>query len=259
MKTRSRRTRGLTLILGAMPSEIVAIESALAGARKGELEGYPHLRGRLGRRSVVVAVTGVGITNAAMTAALFLHHFRPDELVFTGSGARLNPALRTGDVIISARTAHHNAGNLTAKGMVYRKVRGPVKGEMTHYEFRADPGLLRLARVAARSFPSKTITANGESYEAIVRVGRVCSGDMFGITKEKIADIRKKLGSDLIEMEGSAVAQVAQRLGFPHLVIRSGSNRAQPDPGEDYRALGQIAAHQAARFTVHFVRGLAAR
>jgi adenosylhomocysteine nucleosidase len=254
-----RRKSGLTLILGAMPSEIVAVEAALAEKKTGEHEGYPYLRGRLGRRRVVVAVTGVGITNAAMTAALFLQRFRPDELVFTGSGARLNPEIRTGDVILSAKTAHHNAGNWTERGMVYRKVRGPLKGEMTHYEYRADPRLLGIARKAARSFPRKTVTVRGESYEAVVRVGRVCSGDVFGITRDKIADIRSKLGSDLIEMEGSAVAQVADRLGVPHLVIRSGSNRAQPDPGEDYRALGQIAAHQAARFTIHFVEQLAPR
>lgn len=259
MSIRVRRHRGLTLILGAMPSEIVAVDSAIAGGSKGELEGYPYVRGRLGRRAVVTAVTGVGITNAAMTTALFLHHFRPQELIFTGSGARLNPELRTGDIIISARTAHHNAGNWTEMGMVYRKVRGPVKGEMTHYEYRADPKLLDLARRAAKSFPSRTLTVNGESYQAVVRVGRVCSGDMFGITKQKVADIRKKLGSDLIEMEGSAAAQVSHRLGVPHLVIRSGSNRAQPDPGEDYRALGQIAAHQAARFTIHLVEQLALR
>jgi 5'-methylthioadenosine/S-adenosylhomocysteine nucleosidase len=255
----SRRAKPLTLILGAMPSEVAAIDAALVAGAHRELEGYPYQRGKLGKRRVVVAVTGVGITNAAMTAALFVHHFRPTELVFTGSGARLNPAIRTGDIIISSKTSHHNAGNWTDDGMVYRKVRGPLKGQMTPYEYRADPKLLRIARAAARTLPPKTITANGESYQAVVKVGKICSGDVFGITKQKIADIRKKLGCDLIEMEGSAAAQVCWQLGVPHIVIRSGSNLAQPDPGEDYRLLGQIAAHQAARFTMHFVKHLAAR
>jgi adenosylhomocysteine nucleosidase len=252
-------SKSLTLILGAMPSEVASILPALSSAREGELEGYPCHRGRLGRRQVVVAVTGVGITNAAMTSTLFVHHFRPSELVFTGSGARLNPKLRTGDVIISKKTAHHNAGNWTDSGMIYRKVRGPLPGQMTPYEYAADPRLLRLAKASMKTFPAKTITANGATYEAIVRVGKVCSGDVFGLTRRKIDDIRKKLGSDLIEMEGSAAAQVCWQLGIPHLVIRSGSNLAQPNPGKAYRRLGQIAAHQAARFTMHFVRSLAAR
>ena len=249
----------LTLILGAMPSEVASIVPALSSRVEGEHAGYPFHRGRLGRRSVMVAVTGVGITNAAMTSALFLHRFRPSELLFTGSGARLDPGLRTGDVILSKKTSHHNAGNWTESGMIYRKVRGPLPGQMTPYEYPADPRLLRLARAAIRTFPAKTVTANGETYQPLVKVGKVCSGDVFGLTRQKIDDIRLKLCCDLLEMEGSAAAQVCWQLGVPHLVIRSGSNLAQPSPGKDYRRLGQIAAHQAARFTVHFVRSLVAR
>lgn len=245
-----------TLILGAMPSEVVSVESELARVERGTLECYPYAKGRLGKRAVIVAVTGVGITAAAMTSALFVHHFRPDELVFTGSGGRLNPDVRTGDIIVSERTSHHNAGSWTESGMIYRKIRGALKGQMTPYEFRGDRKLLKIARKAVHDFPQKPIRVRGESYTPTVRLGRVCSGDIFGITRQKIEDIRKKLGADLIEMEGSAAAQVCWQLGVPHLVIRSGSNRAQPDPGEDYRALGQIAAHQAAKFTVHFVRKL---
>ena len=251
--------KALTLILGAMPSEVTSIVPALSSRNEGELERYPFHRGRLGERSVLVVVTGVGITNAAMTSALFVHRFRPSELVFTGSGARLDPALRTGDVIVSRKTSHHNAGNWTESGMIYRKVRGPLPGQMTPYEYAADPRLLRLARAAMRTFPRKTLTANGETYEPLVKTGKVCSGDVFGLTRQKIDDIRLKLGCDLIEMEGSAAAQVCWQLDVPHLVIRSGSNLAQPSPGKDYRRLGQIAAHQAARFTMHFVRSLGAR
>lgn len=247
----------LTLILGAMPSEVIAVNDALTSAGEGELEGYPFQRGRLGKRTVVVAVTGVGITNAAMTAALFIQHFRPEELVYTGSGARINPEIRTGDIVISKKTSHHNAGSWTETGMVYRKVRGPLHGQMTPYEYAADPRLLKIARTAARTFPAKTIRVGGETYEAKIRVGTIGSGDVFGLTRLKIADIRKKLGCDLIEMEGSAAAQVCWQLGVPHLVIRSGSNLAQPSPGKHYRRLGQIAAHQAARFTAHFVEHLA--
>ena len=58
-------------------------------------------------------------------------------------------------------------------------------------------------------------------------------------------------------MEGAAIGQVCHELGVPHLVIRGGSNRAQPSPGEDYKKLGQIAARQAAFFAMHVVGSLA--
>jgi len=246
-----------TLILGAMPSEVVSVESELTRPSRGTLECYPYSEGRLGKRPVVVAVTGVGISAAAMVSALFIHRFKPDELIFTGSGARLDPELRTGDIIVSECTAHHNAGNWTESGMVYRKVRGPLKGQMIPYQFRPDGKLLRIAKQAITDFQQKPIQVKGKRYQPIVRVGRVASGDVFGVPRKKIDDIRAKLGAHLIEMESAAAAQVCWQLGVPHLVIRSGSNLAQPDPGDDYRALGQIAAHQAARFTVHFVKKLA--
>lgn len=245
-----------TLILGAMPSEVVSVESEMTRLERDTLACYPYARGLLGGRSVVVAVTGVGISAAAMTSALFLHRFEPDELIFTGSGARLNPELRTGDIVISERTSHHNAGNWTESGMIYRKVRGPLKGQMIPFEYRPARRLLAAASSAIDDFPQKKLRVGGESYRPIVRVGRVASGDVFGVTSGKIEDIRAKLGADLIEMESAAAAQACWQLGVDHLVIRSGSNLAQPDPGSDYRALGQIAAHQAARFTVHLVKKL---
>ena len=62
-----------------------------------------------------------------------------------------------------------------------------------------------------------------------------------------------------MEMESAAIAQVCVQLGTPHIVFRAGSNRTQSNPGNDYRKLGQTAAHAAARWTVYFVGVLAAQ
>jgi 5'-methylthioadenosine/S-adenosylhomocysteine nucleosidase len=195
--------------------------------------------------------------NAAMVATLFIAQFRPARLVYTGSAARLNPALRTGDIIIGLRTFHHDAGSWQADGMLYRRIIGPRAGHPTHFRYDADRGLLRAALAAALTHRPKRVTANGATYTPAIRAGLICSGDVFGMPAEKIADIRTKLKCDLVEMEGAAVGQVCHELRVPHLVIRAGSNRAQPDPGGDYKALGQIAARQAAFFALHLVRSLA--
>lgn len=251
--------RALTLVLSAMPSEIRLIRARMeAGAKAGTLAVFPYVRGVLQGRPVVTAVTGVGVTNAAMVTALFLHEFQPTEVIVSGTGSRFNPRIRTGDTVISTRTIHHAAGSLTAGGMVYRKVRGPLEGQMTSWQYGPDPRLLRLARASIPGYEAEPVTADGETYRPAVLTGIVTASDMFGVSAEKIEDMRAKLDPDIMEMESAAIAQVCAQFGTPHIVFRAGSNRTQPNPGNDYRKLGQTAAHAAARWTVHFVGRLAA-
>jgi len=247
-----------TLILGAMPSEVRLIRARLTDRRAELVACFPCLTGRLHGRRVALAVTGVGVTNGAMVAALCIAAFRPSEVIVSGTGSRLNPRLRPGDTIISTDTIHHSAGSLTARGMVYRAVRGPLPGRMTSWHQRPDPRLLRLARRAARDFVAAPVTVAGRTYRPVARTGVVAAGDLFGVSAGKIRDMRAQLRADLMEMESAAIAQVCVQLGVPHIVFRAGSNLTQPDPGDAYRQLGQTAAGAAARWTLHFVGCLAA-
>ena len=247
----------LTLILSAMPSEIRLIQAHLQRPRAGRLAGFPYVAGVLRGRRVVTTVTGVGVTNGAMVAALFIHHFRPAEVLVSGTGSRFNPRIHTGDTVISTKTIHHAAGSLTNRGMVYRKVRGPLAGQMTHWYYRPDARLLRLAKADIAGYTAEPVTVNGATYVPRVLTGVVSASDLFGVSDAKIADMKKKLNPDIMEMESAAIAQVCTQLGVPHLVFRAGSNRTQSNPGNDYRLLGQKAAAAAARWTVYFTGCLA--
>ena len=251
--------RAPTLILGAMPSEVRPIVAQLTGRRTGALGCFTFETGQLRGRRVVVAVTGVGVTNGAMAAALFVHTFAPTETIVTGTGSRFNARIRTGDTVISTKTIHHAAGSLTDDGMLYRKVRGPQPGMMSSWEYRPDPTLLRFAKTAIRSYEPEEIVVDGERYRPAVLTGVVTASDLFGVSAQKIDDMRAKLDPDIMEMESAAIAQVCDHLGTPHIVFRAGSNRTQVNPGNDYRRLGQIAASAAARWTMHFVGSLAQR
>jgi nucleoside phosphorylase len=61
------------------------------------------------------------------------------------------------------------------------------------------------------------------------------------------------------DLSTSSVAEVCHYLRVPFLCIRSGSNRTQNSPDNDYRTLSPFAARQAALFTVSLVRELAKR
>ena len=93
--------------------------------------------------------------------------------------------------------------------MVYRKVRGPLEGRMISWQFAPDARLLRIAKAAAvPGYEAEPVTANGETYQPTVLPGVVTASDMFGVSDEKIADMREKLDPDIMEMESAAIAQV---------------------------------------------------
>jgi len=115
---------------------------------------------------------------------------------------------------------------------------------------------LAAARRAIRNHAPEPATQHKPSYLPKVRVGRLTAGDQFGIPPRRIADIRRQLKPDLMEMESGSTAQVCWYLRTPFICIRSGSNRTQNSPDNDYRKLSPFAARQAALFTVSLLREL---
>jgi adenosylhomocysteine nucleosidase len=249
--------RDLTVVLGALPQETELVEAALKGRRRSRLGPFPYTEGRLGGRRTVVAATGIGKTCASMVTMLFARHFMPRELIMTGTASRINPDMRNGDVIVGEVTCNHDFGSLRANyEMEYFGAEGPLRDSMAII-FPGDRGLLAAARRAIRRHVPETAGQHSPSYVPRVRLGRITSGDQFGITDERIADIRRQLAPDLMEMESGSVAQVCWYLRIPFLCIRGGSNLTQSSPDNDYRKLSPFASRQAALLAVSLVAELA--
>ncbi|WP_414662112.1 5'-methylthioadenosine/S-adenosylhomocysteine nucleosidase [Horticoccus sp. 23ND18S-11] len=254
---RPRPARDLTLVLGAIPQETELVAWALARKSRREFAGFPFIEGRIDGRRVIVAVTGIGKTNATLITTLFVEKFRPREVLMCGTASRIDAAIRNGDVIVGEVTCNHDMGSLGAGyAMEYFGSEGP-RGDHSPIVYPGDRRLLAAARRALRTHIPETATHQSPAYVPTVRCGRITSGDQFGITAERIADILRQLQPNLMEMESGSVAQVCYYLRVPFLCIRSGSNRTQHSPDNDYRALSPFAARQAALFTVSLVRELA--
>jgi adenosylhomocysteine nucleosidase len=259
-RRRAPRPAGnLALVLGAIPQESELVEWALAGRRKRRLQGFPYFEGRIGGRRTVVAVTGIGKTNATMITALFAAHFRPRFVIMTGTASRINPAVRNGDVIVGRTVCNHDFGSMGPNySMEYFGAEGPL-GDSSPILYPADARLLAAARRAIEGHEPEAAVQHRPSYLPRVRLGRITSGDQFGIPPQRIADILRQLKPDLMEMESGSVAQVCWYLRTPFICIRSGSNRTQNSPDNDYRKLSPFAARQAALFTVSLLKELGRR
>jgi hypothetical protein len=250
----ARPSRDHTLILGAIPQESELVERAMTAKKAGTLAGFPYLTGRLHGRKVVLAVTGIGKTCATMLTTLFVEKFQPREVLMTGTASRINPAVRNGDVIVGEVTCNHDFGSFAQSDvMEYFAAEGPL-GDHMAIVYPGDARLLAAAKRAIRTHVPETASQHTPSYVPVVRTGRITSGDQFGITDARIADIRGQLNPDLMEMESGSVAQVCWYLRTAFLCIRSGSNRTQNSPDNDYRKLSPFASRQAALFTVAVVK-----
>jgi adenosylhomocysteine nucleosidase len=139
---------------------------------------------------------------------IFVDHFRPRELIMTGTASRINPEVRNGDVSVGEVTCNRDFGSLGANyRMEYFGAEGPLR-DSKPVVYPGARLLLATAKRAIRRHVPETAVRHPPVYVPKVRLGRSTSGDQFGITDERIVDIRRQLAPDLMEMENGSVAQV---------------------------------------------------
>jgi adenosylhomocysteine nucleosidase len=243
-------------ILGAFDEEVAILERQLVNPRAHTIEGIQFLTGTLNEQNVVIAKTGVGKVNAAMTATLMTEHFHPNCVIFTGVAGGLNPDLQIGDIVIAQKTAQHDLGRLESVEIENTGVRNPINGRRNPVFFPADPGLLRITETALEGIELNPFqTPQGQRHPRIIR-GTVVTGDVFVASDAKKTALHKNLGADAVEMEGAAVAQICWQHNVPCLVIRSLSDNAGANASEDFKKYYKIAARNSAAIVTRIVSEL---
>jgi len=248
----------VTGILGAFSEEIEYFDGNIGDRHVQTIEGMPFVTGKLEGRQVVLALTGIGKVNAAMTATLLLEHFKPDEVLFTGIAGGINPDLFPGDIVIAEKTVQHDLGRLTPEGIIYRGMRNPLTGIRNPVFFPADPELLKLAEASGKRIKLDSIQASSTVRIPKIITGIVVTGDVFVASPSKKIELREKLRADAVEMEGAAVAQICWQHEVPCLVIRSLSDSANEQAEVDIDMYREIAARNAALLVEDIVKQLAA-
>ena len=243
-------------ILGAFDEEIAILEGQLVNPTVHSIEGIQFLTGTLNNQDVVIARTGVGKVNAAMTATLVIEHFRPNRVIFTGVAGGLNPDLQIGDIVIAHKTAQHDLGELKSVEIENFGVRNLINGKRNPVFFPADPKLLQVTETALEDIELNPFqTPQGQRHPRIIR-GTVVTGDVFVAFDAKKTALHKNLGADAVEMEGAAVAQICWQQDVPCLVIRSLSDNAGTNASEDFKKYYKIAARNSAALVTRIISQL---
>jgi adenosylhomocysteine nucleosidase len=246
----SKNTTAVTGILGAFAEEIKYLLTQVHQKKEIIIQQVRFTEGVLQGKKVVIAQTGIGKVNAAITTTLMLEHYHPREIIFTGIAGGINPALQPGDLVIGTRVGYHDYGAIVPDSIIRKPTRNPFTGIENPLYFTCDSILVAHARLIGNKIPLEKIRrSNGDQAPQII-TGTIVTGDVFVSSDKAAANLAQQLHADATEMEGAAVAQVCWQQKIPFIVIRSMSDNANNNAHTDVAAFYQIAARNSAKFVM---------
>jgi adenosylhomocysteine nucleosidase len=218
-------------VISAMPEELIHLADDSGG--RIVAAGFTFLLGHIAGREAIFVESGMGKVNAGVAAALMLDRFACAALMLCGVAGRLDPALGIGDVVVGTRNVQYDYGAEEEGGFTTYQPGAPTLPEFgnTHgYDLSAElVGRLREAAdgLALDALPE---TAGVGPRKPIVHFGTIVTGDSFINSGHARQRLHRSYGALACEMEGGAVAQVAERFGgLPFVNVRCLSDLASGD------------------------------
>ena len=234
-------------IVSALPEEMGSLGLALNGGEVVEVAGFHFRPGRIDDHPVILAEAGVGKVAAALVGSLLLDRFGCRGLIFSGVAGGLDPELAIGDIVIGDELLQHDYGALVAGRLKsYHPGTAPIGEPISRPPFLLDAGLRRAIAADIAEFRLPPFRAGGIDRPGRVLLGRILSGDQFVNCASARDRLRADFGGQAVEMEGAALAQVAERFGVPCIVVRCLSDLAGAESHIDFTAFLPAAAGTAA-------------
>ncbi|WP_298929683.1 5'-methylthioadenosine/S-adenosylhomocysteine nucleosidase [uncultured Ramlibacter sp.] len=270
-------------VVSAFQPELTLLLGRLQQSAKHSVNGVDFTTGVLEGKPVVLFLSGISMTNAAMNTQLALDRFQVSHLVVSGIAGGVNPGLHIGDVTVAQRWGQYlevlaarevapgqykapgwmNDVKLPNFGMLHPRpvqVRSAGRaGIEEKFWFEADPALLAVAgRIAATPLGRCDAAQNCLSQAPKVVVGgNGVSGPAFVDNAAFREYSFKTFQANVLDMETAAMAHVAYSNGVPYIAFRSLSDLAGGGEGEnEIGTFFKIAADNSARVLLAFLTAL---
>lgn len=267
-------------VISAFQPELTLLLGRVEQARKHQVNGVEFTTGSLQGKPVVVFLSGISMTNAAMTTQLALDRFKVTHIVVSGIAGGVNPGLNIGDVTVANRWGQYlevlaaretapgryqappwmKDATLPNFGMLHPRpveVRSAGRTGMERkFWFDADPALLAVA-AQMRDVALERCDAQRACLTKAPRMvlgGTGVSGQAFVDNAAFREYTFQTFQANVLDMETAAIAHVAYANGVPYIAFRSLSDLA--GGGEGANEMGtflKIAADNSAKVLLAFL------
>ena len=270
------------VVMSAFEAELSQLRSQANITGSYVINGRTYYAGQLSGKDVVLALSGVSMVNAAMTAQTALDHFNVTGIVFSGIAGGVNPDLNIGDVVVPAQWGEYqeqlfaretangwDTGRSTSDfgnyGMMFPQYVSVTNGKNTDREeqrfwFPVSAEMLEVARKTADQVQLKNCTFAKicmDHQPRIILGGNGVSGPTFVDNAAYREWVWQTFQADSLDMESAAVAHVAYANAVPFIAFRSLSDLAGGGPGEnELSTFFQLAADNSAAVVAAFLQNL---
>ena len=200
-------------IISAMSVELNALVEAAEIEKEETIAGNTFYVGTLNGVDVVLVKAGVGKVLAASCTETLIDTYHVGGIIFTGIAGGVGDDVNVMDMVIGTALVQHDYGTETNDGFVWN---GKAAADPETGLIPVDEELSAIAYASACSVLG----------EEKVHQGIIATGDQFIASETYVAELQEKFDALACEMEGAAVARVADQFGVPCTVIRCMSDKA---------------------------------
>ncbi len=190
-------------IIAAMEKELKTILDAMDISEIVTISDKILYIGMMKNKEVIVAKSGIGKVNAAITTTILCLNYEIDFIINTGVAGGLFP-VNTGEIVLSEAVTYFDVNVIN------------IDPELSFGQIPGDSFLVK-ADEKLVSFAKSIFDDMKFDY----RIGIIASGDQFITDSQTLKPIQKIVENLLaVEMESMAVAVAASKFNIPFIIIR---------------------------------------
>ena len=231
-----RAAKSYILVLYAFDAEGEALKDKMVIDTIEDYLGREVYLGQLSGKDIILAESGVGMNNAAMTTQKMIDLYHPSAVILSGIAGAIDSSVHIGDIVVPDRWFEHDYGYVGSEGFVHNgiEVYSPETNSVGRLvEFDVDS--LLFASAVEMQFDESRLGKIGERSPQLVIGGVGTSGNAFIDSKPKRLWLTENFGALTVDMESQAVVQVCLVNDIPCLIFRSASDLAGGSGSETAR------------------------